>query len=162
MKFTTSIEIALPRQHVVELLTDPANRPKWLKGLVSHEPLTGVDGHVGTESRVVFGQGKGTMECTETITRREPTDLRDFPDDKVVHFDREIVAEGMWSAAQETLSESSPGTTGWVSANEYRFSGPMRLIAPLMRRSFIKQTRQHMLDFKAFAEEGIDVREGRD
>lgn len=162
MKFTTSSEIALPRQLVVELLTDPAHRAKWLRGLVSHEPLTGVEGHMGTESRVVFGEGKRTMECIETITRREPTDLHDIPGDKVVHFDREIVAQGMWSAAQESLSESSPGATVWVSVNVYRFSGLMRLIAPLMRGSCIKQTRQHMRDFKAFAEEGIDVREGRE
>ena len=36
----------------------------------------------------------------ETITRREPADLHGIPRDSVVHFDREIVAKGMWSAAR--------------------------------------------------------------
>nr|PZN25015.1 MAG: hypothetical protein DIU80_15180 [Chloroflexota bacterium] len=33
----------------------------------------------------------------ETITRREPADLRGIP--SVVHFEREIVGEGLWLAA---------------------------------------------------------------
>ena len=46
------------------------------------------------------------MELAETITRRDPTDLREIPRDSVVHFGREIVAEGMWSAARERLTRS--------------------------------------------------------
>jgi Polyketide cyclase / dehydrase and lipid transport len=159
MKYTVSIEIALPRERVVPLLADPAHMPKWLRGLVLHEPLNGGHGQVGTESRVVMRSGQQTMEGTETITRREPADLHGIPRDGVVHFEREIVAEGMWSAARERLSEAGPETTLWASENEYRFSGPMRLLAPFMRGAFRKQSRQHMQDFKAFAEQGTDVRD---
>ena len=162
MKYTVSIEIALPREQVVQLLADPAHLPKWLRGLVLHEPLNGLHGQVGTTSRVVMQMGPQTMEGTETITRREPADLQRIPRDIVVHFDREIVAKGMWSAAREGLTQTGPETTLWVSENEYRFSGlPMRLLAPLMRGTFRKQSRQHMQDFKAFAEQGTDVREAK-
>ncbi|MEU6901413.1 SRPBCC family protein [Streptomyces virginiae] len=42
----------------------------------------------------------------------------------------------------------------------YRFSGlPMRLVGLLMPGAFRRQSRQHMQDFKAFAEQGKDVRE---
>jgi carbon monoxide dehydrogenase subunit G len=160
MKYTVSIEIALPRERVVQLLADPEQMPKWLRGLVLHEPLSGTHGEVGTESRVVLQMGKQTMELTETITRREPANLHGLPRDSVVHFDREIVAEGMWSAARDRLTGAGPETTLWVSENEYRFSGlPMRVMAPLMRGAFRKQSRQHMQDFKAFVEQGTDVRE---
>lgn len=163
MKYTVSIEIALPRERVVQLLADPGNLPMWLRGLVLHEPLSGEHGQVGTESRVVLQMGQQRMECTETITRREPADLHGIPRDSVVHFDREIVAEGMWNAARERLTEAGPETTVWTSENEYRFSGsPMRLVAPFMRGAFRKQSRQHMRDFKAFAEQGRDVREAED
>ncbi|MBI9115668.1 SRPBCC family protein [Sanguibacter suaedae] len=158
MKFTVSIEIASPRETVVQLLEDPVHRPRWLRGLVSHETVRGEDGQVGTESRVVFRAGQQTMECTETVTRREPADLRDVPADRVIHFEREIVAEGMWNAARERLTPRGPEGTLWVSENEYRFTGMMRLVAPLLRGSFKKQTRQHMEDFKAFAEAETDVR----
>jgi hypothetical protein len=162
MRYTVSIEIALPRERVVQLLADPAHMPKWLRGVVLHEPLNGTHGQVGTRSRVVMQMGQQEMELTETITRREPADLHGIPSDSVVHYDREIVAEGMWSAARERFTETGPETTLWVSENEYRFSGlPMRLVAPFMRGVFRKQSRQHMRDFKAFAEQETDVRDAK-
>lgn len=162
MKYTISLEIAMPREEVAQLLADPVHLPKWLRGLVLHEPLSGVHGHVGTQSRVVMQMGQQKFEGTETITRREPTDLRRIPKGSVVHFDREIVAEGMWSVVRERLTEVGSDTTLWVSESEYRFSGLlMRLVGILMPGTFRKQSYQHMQDFKAFAEHGRDVREGK-
>jgi hypothetical protein len=162
MKYTVSIEIAKPLDEVAQLLADPVHIPKWLRGVVLHEPLNGVHGHVGTKSRVVMQMGEQKFEATETITRREPTDLRAIPKGSVVHFEREIVGEGMWNAARERLTEASPNTTLWVSENEYRFSSlMMRLVGLLMPGSFRKQSLQIMEDFKAFAEHGKDVREGK-
>ncbi|MCX5588992.1 SRPBCC family protein [Streptomyces erythrochromogenes] len=107
--------------------------------------------------------GQRKLECTETITRREPADLREIPKTTVVHFDREIAGEGMWSAVRDRLTESGPETTLWESENEYRFSGfMMKLVALLMPGAFRKQSQQHMQDFKAFAERGEDVREATD
>ena len=37
----------------------------------------------------------------------------------------------------------------------------MRLVGLLMPGAFRKQSRQHMQDFKAFAEQGTDVREAK-
>ena len=161
MKYTVPIEIALPRQRVIELLEDPSQRPKWLRGLVSHEAVHGVDGQVGTESRVIIEAGKQTMECTETIMRREPANLHDVPSETVIHFEREVVADGMWSASREYLAESGPQCTLWVSESDYRFPGLMQWVAPLMRGSFIKQSRRQMEDFKAFAQRGTDVRQAK-
>jgi hypothetical protein len=163
MKYTVSIEIALPRERMVQLLADPEHMSKWLRGLVLHEPLSGVHGQVGTKSRVVMQMGQQKIECTETITRREPVDLHGIPRESVVHFDREIVGKGMWSAVRDRMSETSPETTLWVSENEYRFSGLlMRLVGLMMPGAFRKQSLQHMQDFKAFAEHGKDVREAKD
>lgn len=163
MKYTDSLELALPRKTVVLLLADPELLPRWLRGLVRHEPLNGEHGKVGTESRVVLQMGQQQMECTETITRREPADLQRISVEDVVQFDREIVAPGMWSITRDRLTDVGPETTLWVSENEYRFSSlAMRLLAPVMRGAFRKQSRQHMEDFRAFAEQGSDVRAGDD
>lgn len=160
MKYTVSIEVALPRERVVQLLADPAHLPNWLRGLVLHEPLNGMHGQVGTTSRVVMQMGQQTIDCTETITRREPADLHGIPSECVVHFDREIVTKAVWSAVRDRFTEAGPDTTLWVSENEYRFSGLlMRLVGPLMPGAFRKQSQQHVHDFKAFAEQGKDVRE---
>jgi hypothetical protein len=160
MKYTVSIEIALPRERAVQLLADPANFPKWLRGLVSHEPISGAPGEVGTKSRVVLQMGQQKVECIETVTRREPADLRQIPKESVVHFDREIVGEGMWSVQRDRFTEAGPEKTLWESDSEFRFSGLlMRLMGRLMPGAFRKQSHGHMQDFKAFAEEGKDVRE---
>lgn len=162
MKYTVSIEIAMPREEVAQLLAEPAHMPKWLRGLVLHEPLNGIHGQVGTRSRVVMQFGQQEIEGTETITRREPADLREIPKGSVVHFDRELVTEGMWSAVRDRLTEAGPDTTLWVSESEYRFNGLlMRLMGLLMPGAFRKQSLQYMQDFKAFAEHGKDVREGK-
>lgn len=162
MKYTVSIEIAMPREEVAQLLAEPAHMPKWLRGLVLHEPLNGIHGQVGTRSRVVMQFGQQEIEGTETITRREPADLREIPKGSVVHFDRELVTKGMWSAVRDRLTEAGPDTTLWVSESEYRFNGLlMRLMGLLMPGTFRKQSLQYMQDFKAFAEHGKDVREGK-
>ncbi|MFB6396799.1 SRPBCC family protein [Polymorphospora lycopeni] len=159
MKYTNSIEIALPRERVAQLLADPAHLPKWLRGMVLHEPVNGIHGQLGTRSRVVLQSGKQKMECIETITRREPADLHGIPKESVVHFDRETVGAGMWSVVRDRLTEADPETTLWESESEYRFSSlPMRLMGLLMPGAFHKQSQQHMQDFKAFAEQGKDVR----
>lgn len=130
---------------------------------MQHEPLSGVHGQVGTKSRVVLQMGQQQFEGTETITRREPADLRGIPKESVVHFEREIVGEGMWSAVRDRLTEVNPDTTLWVSESEYRFSGLlMRLMGFLMPGAFRKQSQQHMQDFKAFVEQGKDVREAKE
>lgn len=162
MKYTVSIELALPRERAAQLLADPAHLPKWLRGLVLHEPLNGAHGQVGTTSRVVLQMGKQKFECTETVTRREPVDLHDIPSGSVVHFDREIVGDGMWSVVRDRLTEAGPQTTLWESESEYRFSGlMMRMVGLLMPGAFRKQSQQHMQDFKAFAERGEDVRDAK-
>ncbi|MFD2796886.1 SRPBCC family protein [Promicromonospora vindobonensis] len=161
MKYTNSIEIALPREKVAQLLADPAHLPMWLRGMVLHEPVKGVHGHLGTTSRVVMQSGKRTIELTEMITRRDPADLHAIPEEVVVHFDRETVGAGMWSVVRDRLTDADPETTLWVSESEYRFSNLlMRLMGLLMPGAFHKQSQQHMEDFKAFAELGKDVREG--
>ncbi|GGX39052.1 SRPBCC family protein [Streptomyces chryseus] len=64
---------------------------------------------------------------------------------------------------RDRLTEAGPETTLWVSESEYRFSRVlMRLVGVLMPGAFRKQSRQHMQDFKAFAELGKDVREAKD
>jgi len=159
VKYTNSIELSLPRTKVARLLADPDLIPKWLRDVVVHEPVQGVHGEVGTRSRVVMRSGDRTMEATETITRREPADLRRIPTSADVVFEREIVGAGMWSQVRDRLTELGPERTLWVSESEYRFDQlPLRLLGLIAPGMFRKQSQQHLEDFKAFAEQGRDVR----
>ncbi|AXK45696.1 SRPBCC family protein [Brachybacterium saurashtrense] len=159
MEFTVSLPIPRPRRQVLELLSNPAHHAAWVRDLLAHELVSGTEGQVGAVSRVEMRSGKGTMEARETITRRDPERLEGIAEDVVVHYERELVAPGMWSAAREHLHDLGDGTTLWESENEYRFDArAMRLLAPLMRRAFRTQTLRHMEDFRAFAVHGTDVR----
>jgi len=134
--------------------------PKWLRGLVLHEPVNGMHGQLGTRSRVVFQMGKRTMEVCETITRLEPADLHAVPG-SVVHYDREIAGEGMWRAQRDRIIDAGSRSTLWESESELRFDGLlMRVAGRLMPGAFRRQSQQHLEDFKAFAEHGTDVRFG--
>jgi hypothetical protein len=110
------------------------------------------------QSRVVMQMGQQKFECIETITRREPEDLHEIPKGSVVHFEREIVGEGMFSITRDRLTEVGPNTM-WVSENEYRFNGLMMRLIGLLSPAFRKQSLQHMQDFKALAEQGKEVRD---
>ncbi|GAA0583642.1 SRPBCC family protein [Kribbella sandramycini] len=160
MKYTNSIEIALPQAQVAQLLADPAKVAHWLRDIVFHEALNGPYGQVGSTSRVVFQSGKRQMECTETITRRDPADVTAIPAGAVVHFDREITAPGMTSVVRDRLTALTPESTRWESDSEFHFTTlPMRAMALLLPRMFRNQSQQHLEDFKAFAEHGTDVRD---
>lgn len=159
MRYHDSVEIGLPRPEVMQLISDPASLPMWLRGLVSHEPVSGAHGEVGTVSRVVLRHGSEVVEATETVTARETSEVAGVSGETELVYERELVADGMRSVTRDRLIEINARRTRWESENEYWFdSRKMRLLAPLMRSAFQKQSRQHMRDFKAFAEQGIDVR----
>jgi len=68
----------------------------------------------------------------------------------------------MWQAQRDRIIDAGPATTLWESESEFRFDGLlMKLMGRLMPGTFRKQSRQHMQDFKAFAEHGTDVREAQ-
>jgi len=152
MKYTVSIDLELPRDRVVELFDDPDNLPKWQEGLVRFEPLEGTPGQPGARSRLVFQMGKRRIEMIETITERDLPDV----------FSGTYDAKGVHNVVSNRFLELGPQRTRWESQNEFRFQGFMKLIGTLMKGSFPKQSLKYLQDFKAFAEEGKDVRDRAD
>ena len=147
MHYTVEIEIDLPRERVFELLTDPAVRSKWQRGLQQVELLEGEVGEVGARSRLVFTNGKRKMEMQEVLTELVP------PERAVWTFD----AKGVHNVVKSNLVEVSPDTTRLVNENEFVFSGFMKVIGFLAKKAFPRQSLKYMQDFKAFAEQGTDV-----
>jgi hypothetical protein len=148
MEYTQEIEIALPREDVVRLFDDPANLVRPQRGLQSFEHLDGTPGEAGARSRLVYVNGRRRIEMVETITRR------DLPD----AFHGTYDAKGVHNVVENYFTEPAPGRTRWVSRNVFEFTGFMKVVAALLGRSFPKQSKVFMEDFKAFAEKGTDVR----
>lgn len=142
MEYTQEITVNVPRARFIELFDDPANLSKWQEGLISFEPLSGVPGQPGATSRLTFKRGRGTMEMTETITRRELPDL----------FEGTYDAKGVHNICRNEFQEAGPGATRWVAHNVFEFTGAMKIVGVLFGRSFPKASFKYLEAFRAFAE----------
>lgn len=142
MKYTTEIEIALPRKEVVRLFDSSDNMFKWQEGLKSFDHLEGEPGAEGARSRLVFKGRKGDLEMTETITKRA------FPEE----FHATYTAKGVYNRMYNYFLDKGAGTTTWRTVSEFKFRGLMALMAPFMKKAFTSNTLLNMERFKNFAE----------
>ena len=67
-------------------------------------------------------------------------------------FTVQYETEGVRNRAVHRFFELEAGRTRWVTENEFKFSGWMRLLALFLGAAFRKQTLDEMQRFKAFAE----------
>ena len=142
MKFNVEIIINLPRARVIELFDSTENLYKWQPGLVSFEHESGIAGEVGAKSRFEYKMGKREIKMVETIT------VRNFPD----KFSAIYEAKGVWNEVKNFFQVIDENTTKWVSENEFRCSGFMKIFALLLPRSFKKDTLKYLKYFKELAE----------
>ena len=142
MKYTTYVEIDVPRAEVVGLFDNPDNMNAWQESLVGSERLEGEPGQVGTRTRLSHKMGKREIEMLETVTVRELPDL----------FTATYEAKGVWNIAVNRFTELDGGRTRWEIDTEFRCSGVMWIMTKLMPGMFKKQTQSVMDAFKTFAE----------
>ena len=142
MKFTVKIKINLARNKVIELFDSTENLKKWQPGLLSFEHQSGTPGEVGAKSRLQYKTGKREIEMVETIT------VKNLPDE----FSGIYEAKGVWNEVKNYFYEVNKNTTKWVSENEFRCSGFMKIIAFFMPGSFKKETMKYLEYFKEFTE----------
>ncbi|WP_411732829.1 SRPBCC family protein [Paeniglutamicibacter sp.] len=145
MEFTQQLTVKVPRSRFIELFDDPENLKAWQPGLISFEGLTGTPGQPGSTSRLVYKQGKGTMEMIETVTRR------DLPE----AFDGTYDAKGMHNVFRNEFHDLDGTATRWVAHNVFDFTGFMRIVALLFGPVVKKQNLKTMTAFKDFAEARI-------
>jgi len=149
VKYSIESVIHLPRDQVTALYGDPEHYPKWQAGLAGRELMEGTPGVVGAKHKVLFQMGKRSMEMTETLI------TNDMPDE----FTLEYEAKGVDRNRVRTLfSDTEGGDTKLVVEQEFEFSGCMKVMGFLVPGAFKKQSQRYMDAFKAFAENGTDVR----
>ena len=141
MKYTSEIEINLPREKVIELFDNKANLKHWQEGLQSSEHLNGEPGTIGAKSTLKYKMGKRNIEMTETILKKESP-----------NFDFLYEAKGVWNEVKNSFSEIDQNQTKWTIENDFRGKGMMAVMMFLMPSMFKKQTKKFMISFKKFAE----------
>ncbi|WP_101447846.1 SRPBCC family protein [Aquimarina sp. MAR_2010_214] len=147
MEYELDIEIKIPINQIVEKFNNEENIKHWQKGFVSMEHISGEKGKAGAISKLTYKMGKQEVEMIETIT------LLDLPESFHLTFD----TKNAYNIQENYFEELSNGNTKWISKNEFKFSGFMKIMRFLIPGSFKKQSYTYMEDFKAFAEEGKSV-----
>ena len=142
MEFTNEITVNVPRSRFIELFDDPENLKLWQPGLLSFEAVSGTPGEPGATSRLLYKQGRGTMEMVETVTRRELPDA----------FDGTYDAKGVHNICKNEFHDVDGTATRWVAHNTFELSGFMKLVGLLFGSMFPRQNLKTMNEFKAFAE----------
>jgi hypothetical protein len=142
LKYNVEITINLPRTKVIELFDSTDNLKKWQPGLISFDHVSGTPGEVGAKSKLHYRMGKRDIEMIETIT------VKNLPDE----FSGTYEAKGVWNEVKNFFYEVDEQTTKWVSENEFRCSGFMKIFIFLMPGSFKKETQKYLEQFKEFAE----------
>jgi len=142
MKFTVEIKINLARNKIIELFDSTENLKKWQPGLLSFEHQSGTPGEVGAKSRLQYKMGKREIEMVETIT------VKNLPDE----FSGIYEAKGVRNEVKNYFYKVDKNTNKWVSENEFRCSGFIKIIAFFMPGSFKKETMKYLEYFKEFTE----------
>lgn len=142
MKYSTRVEINLPRARVIELFDSTENLAKWQPTLVSFEHESGDPGQDGATSKLVYKMGKREMEMLETIVKNG------FPDEFLCTYD----AKGVVNKCDNRFEAIGDDKTRWTQDNEFQCKGFMRIMAFLMPWAFKKETLKAMKRFKEFAE----------
>ncbi len=148
MEYTLEIELKLPRNEVIKKFENVDNMKHWQEGFVSMEHLGGEKGKTGATSRLIYKmKSNKEVEMIETIT------MLDLPD--AIHFTFD--AKNVYNIQENYFEELPNGHTKWITKNEFKFGGFMKLIGFLMPGAFKKQSLSFMNNFKAFAEEGKSI-----
>ncbi len=142
MRYSCTLELALPRDKVIALFDDPDNLAKWQEGLVSFEPLSGTPGEPGAKSRLTYKMGKRTVVMTETVTERNLPET----------FSGTYEADGVWNGVANRFTALDGDRTRWDMDCEFQGKGLMRVMMVLFPGMFRKQTAKMMQSFKDFAE----------
>lgn len=146
MKYTSEIEIDLPRDRVIALFDNPDNLSQWQEGLVSMETISGEPGEVGTKSKIIYDMNGRIVEMIETIVKKDLPERYDFI----------FEAKGVYNEIENHFEEMGPDKTKWTCHNLFECKGFLRIIAFIMPSSFKKQSFKYLENFKKFAESTED------
>ena len=144
MKFTCTIDINRPKEKVVALFADPQHLKEYQDGFISKELLEGTAGQNGAISKMLYKQGKGQMELTETIINNG------LPDVFVGHYHHKHMDNTMTCRFIQ-LNENQTRYKSEIEYTAFRGFLP-KLLAKLFPGMFKKQVQKWQNNFKIFAE----------
>lgn len=150
MKYTLSIDIDLPLSKVIELFDNPDNWSKWRDGFVSFEPLNGIPGEEGSETKLINIVGGRKTEMTEKV------EVKNLPKEMSCIYEAPGNWVGAWNRVTNRFHELGPKKTQWEFESEFRCRGLLKVMSFLMPGMFRKASLKEMNSFKRFVENNIE------
>ncbi len=148
MKYTSEVIVNVPLHEFMHKFDNAENMRHWQKGLVSVEHISGTPGMVGARMKLKYLMRKRPFEMTETITHRN------LPNE----FHGTYSINGMTNIQKNYFKETENGFTQWTSKSEYLpLNFHMCMMLWVMPNAFKKQSKEFMMAFKKFAENGSTV-----
>lgn len=142
MKFTNQIEIKAPLDRVITLFLDVDHFSQWQPDLIKVDVLSKPYGKLGSESELTYKLGNKEICMNQIITKNN------LP--KSLCAVRETA--NVWNLVEHSFYSKSETETVWVSKNEYKCSGFVRLLIMLMPDMFKNQSQTSLEYFKEFVE----------
>jgi len=143
MKFKLELTINKSRAEVWKTFDNPENMSKWQHSLTKFELLSGTQGQPGAISKLTYEERGREFSLIEKVT------YRDEPN----RFDGVYENEFTDNPIHNTFIERGENETLWVIETEFKFKTfVMKLLGPLMKKSFMTRTQKDMERFKELAE----------
>ena len=143
MKFKLELTINKTLAEVWKVFDNVENMKKWQPTLIKFEPVSGTPGQIGAVSKLTYEEGKREFSLIEKITHR----------DEPNRFDGVYENNFADNIIKNTFVEQGKDQTLWVMETEFKFKTLlMKIIGPLMKKSFVARTQKDMERFKEMAE----------
>lgn len=142
MRYSVDITINKPLKEVISVFENPEDMKKWMKGLISFEPMDEEYGKPGSKTLMVFEMGKRKMKIIETI----------ISNDLPKGFTASYNAKNVFNIVGNTFEEISSNSTKYTTNQEFQFTGFMKIVSFFMAPAFKKQSFQYLKDFKNYVE----------
>ena len=142
MRYSVSNVVNKSLDEVVAKYEDPNGMFEWMEGLKKVELLSGEQGEVGAKTKLVFEHKGKEMELEETILEKEMPSRMKFA----------FVSSMGYSETEIVLEKVSDTSVKQINNSYFELKGFMKIMGPLMKGMFKKQSLKYLNNFKEWAE----------
>ena len=144
MKFSCSVTINKPKEHVIKYFMNTEYLKEYQEGFLKKELISGPEQEEGSIAKLYYKMGKGHMELTETVIENK------LPD----YFYAQYYHKHTENTMKTHFKEISDNATQLTSEIHYTaFKGFMiKTLAFLFPGMFKKQVQKWLNNLKTFAE----------
>ena len=142
MNFRLEVIINAPMHDVCRLFDNIHNLEKWQPGFISAKHVKGVAGEPDAQTELYYKLGGKRIVLLETII------TKNLPEEFTATYE----ADKVWNLISNKFIKNDSQSTIYITENEFRVSGLMKVMAWIAPSTFKKQSLLYMNYFKSFVE----------